>query len=76
MPRLAAVYKQVTRCCRFKLADDDVNKTSMTSAGADVTDDVSALAVDDDSSMLTARKSSHHGYYFCFTIFTTDVVVA
>jgi len=57
----------VTRCCRFQLADDDVTKTSTTLSGADVTDDVSALAVD-DSSMLAVRKSSHHGY--CSSIIT------
>jgi len=51
---------------RFKVADDDVNKTPMTSAGADdVSDDVSALATD-DSSVLSVRKSSHHGHSsFC-----------
>jgi len=54
-------------CCRFKLTDDDVTKTSAMLASDDVTDDASALAAD-ESSLSTVRKSSHHGYSISFII--------
>jgi len=54
---------------RFKLADEDVTKNSVTLASDDVTDDdVSALAAADESSVSTARKSSHHGDSLCLII--------
>ena len=63
LDNISFIFQQVCiQWRRFKLADDDVTNTSVTPASDDLTDDVIALAADDDSSVPTARKSSHHGH--------------
>ena len=49
-------------------------KTSVTLATDDVTDDVSALAAD-ESSVHSARKSSHHGHFLSSVVIFVRIVL-
>ena len=57
------------------MADDDVTKSSVTSASDDVTDDVSALAADESSVPAARKSSSHHGDFLSFSIVLIKAVI-